>query len=143
LCHLAIVDQTVSGAQCMSQIQLFSVYVVDVKPDNGRPIVPAFFVESTAPDNIDDKDGALATPNGCKPSEIDDIVGMLGQQQNPKLLITVHGFNTPREKVLETYRKSFEASKTNRAGREEQRLKLMNARFVPTLRVWTQENTGA
>ena len=74
----------------MPQIQRFSVYMVDVKPDNGRLVVPAFFVESMAPDNIDDKDGTLATPNGCKPSEIDDIVGMLAQQQNPKLLITVH-----------------------------------------------------
>ena len=93
----------------MPQIQRFSVYMVDVKPDNGRLVVPAFFVESMAPDNIDDKDGALATPEYCIPSKIDNIVEMLAQQQNPKLLITVHGFNTPREKVLEIYTKSFQA----------------------------------
>jgi hypothetical protein len=83
--------------------------MVDVKPDNGRLVVPAFFVESMAPDNIDDKDGAPATPEYCIPSKIDNIVEMLAQQQNPKLLITVHGFNTPREKVLEIYTKSFQA----------------------------------
>lgn len=54
----------------MPQIQRFSVYMVDVKPDNGRLVVPAFFVESMAPDNFDDKDGAPATPEHCIPSKI-------------------------------------------------------------------------
>ncbi|MGH6842026.1 MAG: hypothetical protein ACREDV_08045, partial [Methylocella sp.] len=78
----------------MPQIQQFSFYMVDVKPDNDKLAVPAFFVESTAPDNIDDKAGALATPANCIPSQIDNIVEILAQQENPKLAITVHGFNT-------------------------------------------------
>ncbi|MGQ0444860.1 MAG: hypothetical protein ACT4O2_06990 [Beijerinckiaceae bacterium] len=93
----------------MPQIQQFSFHMVDVKPDNGRLAVPAFFVESTAPDNIDDKIGTLATPENCTPSQIDNIVEMLAQQENPKLAITVHGFNTPRKKALEIYAKSFQA----------------------------------
>lgn len=93
----------------MAQIELFSFYEVNPKPLDRGSIVPAFFVESTAPDNIDDKDGALSKPDGCEPSNIDDIVGKLAEQPSPKLLIIVHGFNTPREKVLETYKNSFEA----------------------------------
>lgn len=93
----------------MPQIQQVSVYMVDVKPDKDRPVVPAFFVECTAPGNIDDKDGKLATPEYCIPAKIDNIVEKLAQQENPKLAITVHGFNTPREKALEIYTKSFQA----------------------------------
>jgi hypothetical protein len=37
----------------MPQIQRFSVYMVDVKPDNGRLVVQVFFVESMAHDIID------------------------------------------------------------------------------------------
>lgn len=91
------------------QVKSFSVYEVDVQPQAGRRIIPAFFVESTAPDNIDDKESAPSTPDNCNPSTIDDIVEMLARQKTPKLLITVHGFNTPRDKVLETYKKSFVA----------------------------------
>lgn len=107
----------------MPQIQRFSVYMVDVKPDNGRQVVPAFFVESMAPDNIDDKVGALATPEHCIPSKIDNIVEMLAQQQNPKLLINVHGFNTPREKVLENLYKILPGSEPGqRYSRQRRRL---------------------
>ncbi len=90
----------------MPQIQLFSVYEVDAELEDP---IPAFFVESTAPDNLDDKDGAPATPRYCKPSNVDEIVKRLARQQNPKLLISVHGFNTPRDKALETFQNSFEA----------------------------------
>ncbi|MBM3576875.1 MAG: alpha/beta hydrolase [Alphaproteobacteria bacterium] len=93
----------------MAQIQELAVYEVDVAPPTGKAFTPAFFVESTAPENIDDKESALPTPDYCKPSTIDQIVETLAKQQKPKLLITVHGFNTPRDKVLETYRKSFVA----------------------------------
>lgn len=93
----------------MAQIQELAVYEVDVAPPNGKALTPAFFVESTAPANIDDKDAALPTPDYCKPSTIDQIVETLAKQEEPKLLITVHGFNTPRDRVLETYRTSFMA----------------------------------
>jgi len=93
----------------MAQIKELAVYEVDVAPETGKVFTPAFFVESTAPENIDDKESVLPTPDYCKPSTIDHIVETLAKQEKPKLLITVHGFNTPRDRVLKTYRTSFVA----------------------------------
>lgn len=93
----------------MAQIQELATYEVDVAAEPGKTYTPAFFVESTAPENIDDKESVPPTPDYCKPSTIDHIVETLAKQENPKLLITVHGFNTPRDRVLETYRNSFVA----------------------------------
>lgn len=91
----------------MAHVQELAVYEVQAAPPAGETFTPAFFVESTAPDNIDDKERVLPTPENCKVSELDKIVETLAKQKNPKLLITVHGFNTPRERVLETFRESF------------------------------------
>ncbi|MGD9544059.1 MAG: hypothetical protein AB7F41_02215 [Methylocystis sp.] len=79
----------------------------EVVPPASEGFTPAFFVESTAPDNIDDKQSAPQTPDNCRPSDIDKIVEALTKQEKPKLLITVHGFNTPRKKVLDTFKESF------------------------------------
>ncbi|CCJ08367.1 alpha/beta hydrolase [Methylocystis sp. SC2] len=91
----------------MAQIQELAVYEVEVATGAGKAFAPAFFVESTAPENIDDKESVPSTPEYCKPSTIDHIVETLADRENPKLLITVHGFNTPRDRVLDTYQKSF------------------------------------
>jgi len=88
-------------------VQLFYFSEVNVKPPPGASTVPAFFVESTAPVNFDDKDNPLPTPPNCKPSNLDDIVDALARASDPSLLITVHGYNTPRQSALETYAKSF------------------------------------
>ncbi len=93
----------------MARIQELATYEVDVAAQVGKAFTPAFFVESTAPINFDDKESVLPTPGHCKPSTIDRIVETLARQEKPKLLITVHGFNTPRDSALETYRRSFVA----------------------------------
>ena len=90
----------------MAHDKQLAVYEV-APPPAAKAFTPAFFVESTAPDNIDDKESAPSTPENCEPSEIDKIVKVLAKQENPKLLITVHGFNTPRKKVLETFKEFF------------------------------------
>ncbi|QGM93359.1 alpha/beta hydrolase [Methylocystis rosea] len=90
----------------MAQDKQLAVYEV-TPPPAAQAFTPAFFVESTAPDNIDDRENAPPTPENCQPSEIDKIVQVLAKQEKPKLLITVHGFNTPRKKVLETFKESF------------------------------------
>lgn len=93
----------------MARIQELATYEVDVGAPDGKAFTPAFFVESTAPINFDDKESVLPTPEYCKPSTIDRIVATLAAQEKPKLLITVHGFNTPRDNALVTYRRSFVA----------------------------------
>jgi pimeloyl-ACP methyl ester carboxylesterase len=94
----------------MSANRLFAAY--EVKVDSETLPVPAFFIESTAPDNFDDKSVDLPTPDylvdlGDPNNAIDRIAEKLAEQREPKLVITVHGFNTPRESALEIYRKSF------------------------------------
>jgi hypothetical protein len=98
----------------MSATHLFSAY--EVKVDSETPAIPAFFIESTAPDNFDDKRGALVTPDHCAELStpqvaIDRIAEELSEQAEPKLVITVHGFNSPRDAVLNTYTKSFRGRK--------------------------------
>ncbi|MBI5314082.1 MAG: alpha/beta hydrolase [Methylocystis sp.] len=90
----------------MAHDKELAVYEV-TPPSAAKAFTPAFFVESTAPDNIDDKESVLPAPDNCKVSELEKIVETLANQKNPKLLITVHGFNTPRKKVLETFKESF------------------------------------
>jgi pimeloyl-ACP methyl ester carboxylesterase len=89
----------------MSATDLFAVY--EVKVGGAAPAIPAFFIESTAPNNFDDKGAPPTTPDHCVESAIDRIVEKLSEQDEPKLVITVHGFNSPREAVLSTYTKSF------------------------------------
>jgi hypothetical protein len=103
----------------MTTPQLFVAYEVKVHRET-LPI-PAFFIESTAPNNLDDKDGApVKTPDYCveiQPPQaaIDRIAEELAEQPEPKLVITVHGFNSPRDAVLKTYEKSFLAVNQDKA----------------------------
>src|SRR5262245_1318599 len=91
----------------MSDEELFVGYEVSTG------VIPAFFIESTAPVDIDDREGkALPTPEGCVrlPSvedAVEKIATKLSEQKEPKLVITVHGFNSPRESVLKYYTNSF------------------------------------
>lgn len=88
-------------------VQLFCISKVDAAEEPGAVKVPSFFVESTAPLNFDDKQTLLPTPSYTKPSSIDDIVDALARSPRPKLLISVHGYNTPRQSALQTFGKSF------------------------------------
>ncbi|MEM9089221.1 MAG: alpha/beta hydrolase [Cyanobacteria bacterium P01_F01_bin.53] len=51
---------------------------------------PAYFVGSTAPNNVEDGVGDVDSPQG----EIDHIAKFLSAQENPEILIVVHGYNT-------------------------------------------------
>ncbi|NJM98871.1 MAG: hypothetical protein HC800_18475, partial [Phormidesmis sp. RL_2_1] len=51
---------------------------------------PAYFVGSTAPNNVEDPIGKVNNPA----AEITTIAEFLSKQENPQLLITVHGYNT-------------------------------------------------
>jgi pimeloyl-ACP methyl ester carboxylesterase len=91
----------------MSDEELFVGYEVSTG------VIPAFFIESTAPVDIDDRNGkVLPTPDGCVnlPSvedAVEKIATKLSEQKEPKLVVTVHGFNNPRESVLKYYTNSF------------------------------------
>jgi pimeloyl-ACP methyl ester carboxylesterase len=91
----------------MSDEELFVGYEVSTG------VIPAFFIESTAPVDIDDRNGkVLPTPDGCVrlPSvedAVEKIATKLSEQKEPKLVITVHGFNNPRDSVLKYYTNSF------------------------------------
>jgi hypothetical protein len=100
----------------MSDEELFVGYEVSTG------VIPTFFIESTAPVNIDDRDGkVLPTPDFCVrlPSvedAVEKITTTLLDQKEPKLVITVHGFNNPRESVLKYYTIPFSWTVTTRSG---------------------------
>jgi pimeloyl-ACP methyl ester carboxylesterase len=79
----------------------------------GTP-VPTYFIESTAPDNVDDTavPPSAALPN-LTPIDSDlavrEIAAALANGTNPNLVVMVHGFNNPEPAVLGTYRAAAEA----------------------------------
>jgi hypothetical protein len=91
--------------------RLFRVYKYDPGPG---PVVPlAYFIESTAPDDIDGPDilpapieGLMLIPDPDR--AIADIARHLRDAKNPTLAINVHGYNTPRQDALIRYRNSFD-----------------------------------
>ncbi|MGA8170204.1 MAG: hypothetical protein WB816_05145 [Methylocystis sp.] len=96
----------------MSATHFFTAY--EVGTNGPTPAIPAFFVESTAPDNFDGAVAPPPTPPDCADlgdprKAIDRIAETLALQDQPKLVITVHGFNSPRPAVLNTYAQSFKA----------------------------------
>lgn len=52
--------------------------------------LPAYFVGSTAPNNVEDGVGLVPDPEPT----IQEIANFLRQQENPEILIAVHGYNT-------------------------------------------------
>jgi pimeloyl-ACP methyl ester carboxylesterase len=94
----------------MSATRFFAAY--EVQENGATPAIPAFFIESTAPNNFDDKGETLPAPDHCldlgDPRQaMERIAQTLARQDAPKLVITVHGFNSPRDAVLNTYAQSF------------------------------------
>jgi hypothetical protein len=70
--------------------------------------IPTYFIESTAPDNVDDTvPEPSKTPDGTAPINSDDaiteIAKALAQGRDPNLVVMVHGFNNPEPAVLKTY----------------------------------------
>ena len=105
----------------MSATRFFTAY--EVQADGQTPAIPAFFIESTAPNNFDDKGETLPAPDHCvdlgDPRQaIERIAQTLARQEAPKLVITVHGFNSPRDAVLKTYAQSFQSVNGDNALRD-------------------------
>jgi hypothetical protein len=83
--------------------------------------IRAYWIESTAPLNVDDRPGeaSLASPRSAKEtcavkealsdSSVDEIAAFLNEHESPEVVITVHGFNNPVDVVLRRYQSSFAA----------------------------------
>ncbi|PNE12054.1 MAG: hypothetical protein CR217_05515 [Beijerinckiaceae bacterium] len=79
----------------------------------------AYLIESTAPENIDDKPNDNTNDNNTYKDKlipinvdadggvIDEIVDTLIRSKNPTLVISVHGFNSPRDVILPGFWDSF------------------------------------
>lgn len=100
---------------------LFSAYEVYVKDSK----IPAYIIESTAPDNIDDNVNNLDT---VRTTQIQKIVEKVGDitvnkvnadklianivdhlriSDNPSLVISIHGFNNPFHVIIEGFLLTF------------------------------------
>jgi pimeloyl-ACP methyl ester carboxylesterase len=87
---------------------LFRAYKVD------GAAIPGYFIESTAPDNLDDRFTAppplRAKLTPLNPNEaIAEIVDHLAEASDPNLVLMIHGFNNPRKVVLDRYAAAFDA----------------------------------
>ena len=76
--------------------------------------IPAYFIESTAPDNVDDRNvPPEKVPDSFKlirPDEaIAAIAGELACAPNPNLVVMVHGFNNPPQAAIALYESAFAA----------------------------------
>src|SRR5271165_634354 len=69
--------------------------------------IPTYFVESTAPNNVDDSPSSAAAPAGLIPVDpdqaIEEIAHHLGGAEHPNLVIMIHGFNNPETNALAAY----------------------------------------
>ncbi len=71
--------------------------------------VPIYFIESTAPNNVDDTDRISTDPLPHlelipdSDDAVRQIAGELAKGNNPNLVVMVHGFNNPKPDVLKTY----------------------------------------
>jgi len=82
----------------------FRVYSTDGQIDGGG----FYFIESTAPDAVEgDPSRAVPTPPGLHAVDTDQAVKNIAAFLTPEepgidasLVVMVHGFNTPRERVL-------------------------------------------
>lgn len=104
--------------------------------------VPTFFIESTAPDNVDDTD-QIST--GSWPhlqlivdsdEAVKEIAKILADGTNPNLVVMVHGFNNPRRDVLKTYTAAAIAIKEDAAIDKRQGLVCLGYR-------WPSEKMGS
>lgn len=76
--------------------------------------IPTYFIESTAPNNVDD---VAPTPKVVDPDlawidsdqAVREIAAALSEGQDPNLVVMVHGFNNPQPDVLRTYKAAARA----------------------------------
>jgi hypothetical protein len=105
----------------------------------GTPI-PTYFIESTAPDNVDDTAvDAPPLPAQLKTIDSDLAVKLIAKAlvdgANPNLVVMVHGFNNPEPAVLRTYMAAALAIKADPAIRDRQGLVCVGYR-------WPSESMG-
>jgi pimeloyl-ACP methyl ester carboxylesterase len=76
-------------------------------------VIPTFFIESTAPDNVDAMPAPEALPGRLFPIEpevaIKEIATHLSGADAPNLVVMVHGFNNPQPAVLDLYARAAAA----------------------------------
>jgi hypothetical protein len=106
---------------------------------NGTTI-PTYFIESTAPDNVDDTVPEPSGPlDGLAPINSDDaiteIAKALANGRNPNLVVMVHGFNNPEPAVLRTYTAAAMAIEGDEAIKNRQGLVCVGYR-------WPSEKMG-
>jgi hypothetical protein len=68
--------------------------------------IPTYFIESTAPDNVDDPSSPAAVPPLFPidaNTAIDEIARALSGSEQGNLVVMVHGFNNPQANVLKMY----------------------------------------
>jgi len=92
----------------------FRVYSTDGQIPDAR----FYFIESTAPDNVEQRaDPGGKPPDGLTCVDPDAAVKEIAETLTPEndpgvdanLVVMVHGFNTPRDRALEFYSKALEA----------------------------------
>jgi pimeloyl-ACP methyl ester carboxylesterase len=86
---------------------LFSAYEVRAAGTK----IHAYLIESTAPENIDDTVKAQDVPQYTEQINADDaiekITNDLKNSDNPTLVVSIHGFNNPRDIIFDGYWNSF------------------------------------
>jgi hypothetical protein len=104
------------GAACAAPD--FRVFSTDGQIPNAR----FYFIESTAPDSVEQgADPIGEPPDGLTSVDPDDAVKEIAETLTPEggsdvdtnLVVMVHGFNTPRDRALEFYGKALEALKSD------------------------------
>jgi len=99
---------------------LFKAYSVE------RAKTRTYFIESTAPNNVDDSPALAGAPSGLTPIDpdkaIEDIASKLSGATHPNLVIMIHGFNNPQKELPTAYAEASRAIESdpticNRAGR--------------------------
>jgi hypothetical protein len=97
----------------------FRVYSTDGQIPNAR----FYFIESTAPDNVEQAvDPGGAPPDGLTEVDPDQAVKDIAETLTPEsdlevdanLVVMVHGFNTPRDAALKFYAKALAALETDK-----------------------------
>jgi pimeloyl-ACP methyl ester carboxylesterase len=101
---LALLDSTLGRKNWERRVELFRTYKADLT-------IPIYFIESTAPNYVDD-----ITPIPDMPKPFDKYLKNIGWQQalkdiaetlatgtDPNLVVMVHGYNASRRDVLKMY----------------------------------------
>ena len=87
----------------------FTILEFDAKKTSG------FLIESIVPDNVEAEDQKNEPVLGTKRSDLNRIADVLTQASSPNLVISVHGFNSPRTAAVRRFAKQFTSVKDDPA----------------------------